>query len=101
VGTSTLIDLSAVFGVPAGVKAVLADVAIRDSAAWGAGEYRLDLGPSSTYYYAFRAACYGGNLLGRGQGVVPCDANGDVYYRTAASGAGTLDVTIRIWGYWI
>jgi hypothetical protein len=101
VGTSTLIDLSAVFGVPAGVKAVLADVSIRDSAAWGAGEYRLDLGPSSTYYYAFRAACYGGDLLGRGQGVVPCDANGDVYYRTAASGAGTLDVTVRIWGYWI
>jgi hypothetical protein len=101
VGTSTLIDLSAVFGVPAGVKAVLADVAIRDSAAWGAGEYRLDLGPSSTYYYAFRAACYGGDLLGRGQGVVPCDANGDVYYRAEASGAGTLDVTVRIWGYWI
>jgi hypothetical protein len=101
VGTSTLIDLSAVFGVPAGVKAVLADVSIRDSAAWGAGEYRLDLGPSSTYYYAFRAACYGGDLLGRGQGVVPCDANGDVYYQTAASGAGTLDVTVRIWGYWI
>ena len=101
VGTSTLIDLSAVFGVPAGAKAVLADVAIRDSAAWGAGEYRLDLGPSSTYYYAFRAACYGGDLLGRGQGVVPCDANGDVYYQTAASGAGTLDVTVRIWGYWI
>jgi hypothetical protein len=101
VGTSTLIDLSAAFGVPAGVKAVLADVAIRDSAAWGAGEYRLDLGPSSTYYYAFRAACYGGDLLGRGQGVVPCDANGDVYYRTEASGAGTLDVTVRIWGYWI
>jgi hypothetical protein len=37
----------------------------------------------------------------RAQGVIPCDANGDVYYQTAASGSGTLDVSLEIWGYWI
>jgi len=101
VATSTLIDLSAVFGVPAGVKAVLVSVAVRDSAAWGAGGYGLNLGPSSTYYYANSTTCYGGNLYGRGYGPVPCDANGDLYYRCQASGAGTLDIDLRIWGYWI
>jgi len=32
--------------------------------------------------------------------VVPCD-NGDIYYQVAASGSGTMDVTIQIWGYWV
>jgi hypothetical protein len=33
--------------------------------------------------------------------IVPCTAGGDLYYQTLASGAGTLDVVIQIWGYWI
>ena len=36
----------------------------------------------------------------QGPVMVPCDANGDVYYQCVATGAGTLDVTIEIWGYW-
>ena len=34
-------------------------------------------------------------------GIVPCDANGDIYYQIAASGTGTMDVNIQIWGYWM
>ena len=33
--------------------------------------------------------------------VVPCDANGDVYYQIVASGTGTMDVHLQIWGYWL
>jgi hypothetical protein len=32
-------------------------------------------------------------------GVVPCNADGDIYYQCVASGAGTMDVWIEIWGY--
>jgi len=33
--------------------------------------------------------------------IVPCDANGDIYYQINASGSGTMDVWIEIWGYWV
>ena len=33
--------------------------------------------------------------------VVPCDANGDVYYLIAASGANTAAISLQIWGYWL
>ena len=98
----TLIDLSAVFGVPAGVKAILARIAIRDSD--GAdGDYTFILSPEASggvgpaqincipVYDRYNRASF----------VVPCDANGDVYYQVAASGAGTMDVILQIWGYWI
>jgi hypothetical protein len=32
-------------------------------------------------------------------GMVPCDANGDVYFQCVATGAGTLDVVLQLWGY--
>lgn len=101
VGTSTLIDTSAVFGVPAGVKALSVQIVVKDSAAWGAGEYWLALGPSSGVYYMATVSCYGGDLLGRNNAIVNCDANGDIYYRIGASGAGTLDAWINVLGYWI
>jgi len=41
------------------------------------------------------------DVLGEENAVVPCDANGDVYYQLTASGASTLDVWLQIWGYWI
>jgi hypothetical protein len=37
----------------------------------------------------------------RQQVIVPCDANGDITYQLAASGAGTMDVFVEIAGYWI
>jgi len=37
----------------------------------------------------------------RGMMIIPCDANGDIYYQITASGAGTMDVFVQIWGYWI
>lgn len=97
----TLIDLSAVFGVPAGVKAVLAYVAIRDSGSAGADTY-LILSPTDVANQGLLIDCSGlaNDAWERGTLIVPCDANGDVYFQVAASGAGTLDAWVQIWGYW-
>lgn len=101
---ATLIDLSAVFGAPAGIKAVLVTLTIRDSGSDAAGlNLYLNWGPSATYFDAVAVRCGGitADSYASGGGVCPCDANGDVYYRIAASGAGTMDVTVKIWGYWV
>lgn len=100
----TLIDLSSVFSAPAGIKAVEVLIYARDSgSATNSGVY-FGLSPNDTGgqwavvcaprglpndYYAFQS------------GKCPCDANGDVYYQCMASGSGTLDVVIQIWGYWM
>ena len=100
--SKTKIDLSSVFGVPAGVKAVLVKVALRDSAS-----------ASGLYYIQFSGVSSGTNYsltlesppindrFGYGQGIVPCDANGDIYYNVDASGSGTMDIYLEIWGYWL
>jgi len=101
IGTSTLLDLSAVFGVPAGVKAVLLYTAIKDSAAINTGTWFFQAGPSSTWWNQSVVRCYGGDLWHDRTEVVSCDANGDFYYRIGASGASTMGIYLRIWGYWV
>jgi hypothetical protein len=98
----TLIDLSAVFGLPAGVKAILARLGANDSGS-AASNCFVGLSPSSVAdLYALVCKPYGrpNDVIEHEQGVVPCDANGDVYYQCLASGAGTLDIVFQIWGYW-
>ena len=98
----TKIDLSAVFGVPAGVKAVLVSVIIRDSGS-AASDCYLTLSPTSTGTSGIHFDCSGltNDAFERSNGIIPCDANGDIYYRIGASGVGTLDAYIEIWGYWL
>ncbi len=99
----TKIDLSAVFGVPAGVKAVLVRLSARDSGS-SAGYCQLGLSPNSTAgSVAVQAYLQGvaNDVYVSVNGIVPCDGNGDVYYQIAASGTGTLDAIIEIWGYWL
>ena len=97
----TKIDLSDVFGVPAGVKAVLVNIALRDSGS-AANECNISLSPSSSV----------GGMTARCSGIandkfvnacltVPCDTNGDIYYEITASGTGTMDVYLQIYGYWL
>lgn len=99
----TLIDLSSVFGVPAGVKAVLVRLTARDSGS-SAGYCQLALSPNSTAG-SVAVQCYlqgvANDVYVSANGIVPCDANGDVYYQVVASGSGTLDAFIEIWGYWL
>ena len=98
----TLIDLSTVFGAPAGIKAVLCNVAIKDSAS-AANDCFLCLSPNASALSGPKVACSGlaNSMYSYGEVVVPCNANGDIYYQVAASGSGTTNVYLEIWGYWL
>jgi len=96
---ATLIDLSAVFGVPAGVRAVNVRIECNDSAAFGTANLYASLGPSATYFYHVKNVTLGGDVKSCNSEWCNCDANGDIYYRIVASGAGTMDVRLEIWGY--
>ena len=100
-GGPTLIDTSAVFGAPAGIKAAAVRLTARDSAVFGTGGLYLIIGPSSSYCYAVSCYPFGGDVHNTAAGIVPCDANGDFYYKIVASGSLTLDAWIEIWGYWL
>ena len=98
----TKIDLSAVFGVPAGVKAVLVKVALRDSGSAAAScVFQLSGVSSGTKYSLTAQASPIADRFAYYSGIVPCDANGDVYYQINASGSATMDVYLEIWGYWL
>jgi hypothetical protein len=96
---ATVIDLSAVFGAPAGVKAVLLAIDARDSGSF-ATLADFSVGPTAAGEIVLRL--YGAiNSAWRSMTVVcPCDANGDIYFSCAASGASTLNVYMSILGYW-
>ena len=99
----TKIDLSEVFGVPAGVKAVMVRMAARDSGS-SAWYCKLALSPNNTAdSVAVQAYLHGvpNDVYVSVNGIVPCDGNGDVYYQITASGTDTLDATLEIWGYWL
>ena len=98
----TPIDLSAVFGAPAGMKAVYVKTIIRDSGS-AANDPFLVLGPTNGAGVGpeTRADRVPNDILKYDTMIVPCDANGDIYYQIGASGAGTMDVWIQIWGYWL
>lgn len=98
----TLIDLSAVFSAPAGIKAVLMFVTLRDSGS-AAGTAEVILSPNNSANAGAYVAASGltNDAVARGLLIVPCDANGDIYYQISATGASTLDLWLQIAGYWI
>jgi hypothetical protein len=96
----TTLDLSTVFGAPAGVKAVLLEVLVRDSAA-AENTWFFSCGPSSTWAHEFVCHAGANDVYRYYTTWVPCDSNGDFYYNIDASGTGTLDIYLRIYGYYI
>ena len=99
----TLIDLSVVFGVPALIKAILVRLTAKDSGS-STGFCQLALSPNNTADSVSVQAYLQGvanNVFVTENGIVPCDANGDVYYQIAASGTNTLSAYIEIWGWWL
>ena len=98
----TLIDLSTVFGAPAGIKAISVLVAVRDAASAGTDAY-LVLGPTNVATVGMSFSPYGraNDTWDRGSAIVACDVRGDIYYQILASAAGTFDVVIQIYGYFI
>ena len=99
----TKIDLSAVFGVPAGVKAVIVKLVARDSGS-ATGAIFFEVSPNNVSYSAAVIVSPRGlpnDTLAYTNGVVSCDAGGDIYYQIDASGTDTLDCWLEIWGYWL
>lgn len=98
----TLIDLSEVFGVPANIKAISAKASMRDSGS-AAGRAGIIIGPTNVSWVGRGAFVTGirNDAIMDFDLIVPCNADGDVYYQIIASGTETIDVWLQIWGYWI
>ena len=97
----TLIDLSAVFGAPAGIKAILAEYSIKDPGSSN-GTSRLVLSSNNI-------DMSGVHLMGSptnnhpttSNAIIPCDVNVDIYYQIVASGTNTMMIYLQILGYWL
>lgn len=98
--SKTLIDLSAVFSAPPGIKFVIFRVEVWDATA---GDYWIILSPNDTSYEGPAVGVQGlsAGAHNRQMVWVPCNADGDVYYQIAAQGSGTFHVNLQIWGYGI
>jgi len=98
----TGLDLSAVFGAPAGIKAVMFNVLMADSGS-AAGEAYIVIGPTNTADKGSWFSCTGlaNNAVARGQIVSSCNVNGDVYFQIVATGAGSMILHLQIVGYWL
>lgn len=94
IGDRAIVDLSTVFGVPAGVKAVLMSIQTQASAA---NQY-IRFGPDSGNNFALTCRTTVAGVIAHASGIVPCDANGDVYCYTSGAVEG---VWVWIWGYWL
>ena len=90
-----IVDLSTVFGVPAGIKAVLMGIQTQADAV---DEY-IRFGPNSTYNYALTCRTPVAGQIAHATGVVPCDSNGDIYCFTSLT--DVENVYVWIWGYWL
>lgn len=99
--SKTLIDLSAVFGAPAGIKAILLLGAVSDAGSAGT-DCRVYVGPTNTAYVGTAFNCSPVNSRpGRAMQMVNCNADGDVYLQIIASGTNTMAITFQIHGYWV
>ena len=97
---ATLIDMSAVFGTPANIDAVLLRVTINDSgSAAGTAYIRFDNAAPDDTSVVVRCTLLPNDAKVDSYPVVGADANGDIYFDCAATGASTLDVTVIVLGY--
>ena len=93
-GDRATVDLSVVFGVPAGVKAVLMSIQTTGDAA---NDY-IRFGPNAGNNFTLTCRTTVASQIAHASGIVPCDANGDVY----CYASGTVEsVYVWIWGYWL
>ena len=98
---ATKIDLSAVFNAPAGIRACLFVISLRDSASQTNDCY-FYIGATDVQYEGACINCgYTDDRWNRGTLLAPCDANGDCYYELNASGTNTMDIYLSIIGYWL
>ena len=97
----TLIDLSAVFGAPPAIKAILAEYSIKDSGSSN-GTCRLVLSANNVNMTGVHLmGSPTNNHFATSNAIIPCNANGDIYYQIVASGTNTMSIYIQILGYWL
>jgi hypothetical protein len=98
----TSIDLSTVFGAPAGIKAVLIKFGCSDSGSLTNDAYFI-LAPNSTSGQGFSVRVRGlpNSVLYYQCAVMACDTNGNIYYQMLASSGSSMACYIEIWGYLI
>lgn len=102
VSTATEINLSSVFsGTPSKILEVLLKISAADSAAWGTSGLYFACGCSSARWAQNVVPAYGGSLPGRFFGWVPCDENGNIFYKISASGTLTMTMTVEVHGWCI
>lgn len=100
----TLIDLSAVFGAPAGIKAIAVRIFAQDSGSSSTNGTYFGLSPnnvSGELAVVVRPSGMPNDWKVDVAGICPCNSNGDVYFQSTSSGTNTMDVWIQIWGYWL
>jgi len=89
--------------IPANAKALVIRVNARDSGSAAATSLYFALYSTATATNPTLACFVGGHTndaIVEVQGIVPC-TSGDVWYRVEASGATTLDVWLKVVGYWL
>lgn len=98
----TKIDLSSVFGAPAGIRGILGKVLVRDSGSYSGNSF-FALSPNNvanSNSFILRLEGLANDMRRSLPVLISCDENGDIYYQNYTSGVGTMDVWIEIWGYW-
>ena len=97
----TKIDLSAAFSAPAGITAIYAHIMVRDSGSAGEWAY-LILSPLDIADNGQKFGMQVANDTWQTyHAIIPCDANGDIYYQVYATGLTTFDIYLEIHGYWL
>jgi len=90
--------------VPNIAKAILVRVSCRDSGSASNNSLYVALGTSddtTNYPLIVRPAGLPNDYFAEGQGIVPLNSSGQFRFQCVASGTGTLDVYIQVWGYFL
>ena len=90
--------------IPATARALIiqceaADSANVDTTSPQGADYFFALGPTAADFNAMITRPIGGDIVANKKELVPC-TKGDLWYQHSASGAGTLNVTLKCWGWW-
>jgi len=89
-------------GVPSTAKALLLNVSVRDSGS-AANECWVIVSPNNSAGDGLTARCSGlaNDKFHTQVMVVPTNGSNTIYFEGQASGASTLDISIRCYGYWL
>lgn len=93
-GDNGILDLSAIFGLPGGITAVL----MRASADFVTAGHFLRLGSNSSNQACLVLTCVDASINVDATVPIPCDANGDIYFHTNQT---LTAIFLQVWGYWI